>query len=405
MNAIVQFIVKHGYSILFAAVFARQVGLPVPGPLFLLAAGALAATGKLSLVGALGLAVAACVLADWPWYEAGRHRGDQVLHFLHRFARDPDAHGRRAKRVFARYGPPLLVLAKFVVGLDAVAPPLAGTSRTSRLRFLTFDVIGASLYSAVYTGLGYVFSHDLDRVAAHLARAGRLLLGVVLAGVVIYGVQKLVLRYRSVLEPRIVRMKLITLLEEIRGNGRGTTTDDIREVFGDYHNVLRWLAVFLIGDDKIGATCVVDACSVAQTQTPDFHEWLVHWAAQATVGCALQLQHAQIVELAPEHEKHEPVHRHHSPLSAEHFRLLIEKSEDMRSRLDVLCRFTLVLRGIGRYSCIEVAAQLGITPGAVERAYCLAFDTLNLASTESPCNADVPHSLIDDQRRLAGSAA
>ena len=30
MNAIVQFVLKHGYSILFAAVFAHQIGLPVP---------------------------------------------------------------------------------------------------------------------------------------------------------------------------------------------------------------------------------------------------------------------------------------------------------------------------------------------------------------------------------------
>ncbi len=33
---------------------------------------------------------------------------------------------------------------KFVPGLDAVAPPLAGTSRTSRLRFLTLETTGRS---------------------------------------------------------------------------------------------------------------------------------------------------------------------------------------------------------------------------------------------------------------------
>ena len=49
MNVIVEFIMKHGYPILFAALFAHQLGLPVPGPLFLLAAGALAAAGKLGL--------------------------------------------------------------------------------------------------------------------------------------------------------------------------------------------------------------------------------------------------------------------------------------------------------------------------------------------------------------------
>ena len=204
MNAIVQFVVKHGYSILFAALFAHQIGLPLPGPLFLLAAGALAASGKLDIVPALGLAVVACVLADWVWYEAGRRRGDKVLHFIHRLTRDPDAHDRRAKRIFSRYGLPLLVLAKFVPGLDAVAPPLAGTSQTSRLRFLTFDAVGAGLYSISYAGLGYVFSHDLNRAAAYAGRVGTLFTGLALAGLSIYAGLKLVRRYRSTREFQLV---------------------------------------------------------------------------------------------------------------------------------------------------------------------------------------------------------
>ena len=195
MNAIVEFIMKHGYSVLFGAVFVHQIGLPVPGPLFLLAAGALAAAGKLGLVVALTLSVAACVLADWVWYEAGRLRGEKVLHLLHRFAPDPAAADRRAKRSFAKYGPPILVFDKFVPGLDAVAPPLAGTSGTSRLRFLTFETTGAALYSGVYAGLGYVFSRDLDRVAAYAGRAGTLLGGIAFGVLAIYFIRKLVRRF------------------------------------------------------------------------------------------------------------------------------------------------------------------------------------------------------------------
>src|SRR5208283_902368 len=193
MNDIVQFVLKHGYPILFAALFAHQLGLPVPGPLFLLAAGALAAAGKLGLLTVLGLAIIASILGDWPWYEAGRRGGDKVLHFIHRLAsRDPDAHDRRAKATFARYGPPILVIAKFVPGLDAVMPPLAGTSRTSRLRFLVFDAVGVGLYSCTYAGLGYVFSHDLERAAAFAGRAGTVLAGLALGVLAIYGIRKLV---------------------------------------------------------------------------------------------------------------------------------------------------------------------------------------------------------------------
>ena len=206
MNAIVQFVLEHGYSILFAAAFAHQIGLPLPGPLFLLAAGALAAAGKLGFVASINLAVTGCVLADLVWYEAGRRRGDKVLHFIHRFTRDPDYHDRRAKETFARFGLPLLLLAKFVPGLDAIAPPLAGTSRTSRLRFLACDAVGAAIYSCAYTGLGYVFSHDLNRAAAFAGRAGTIFAGLALAALFIYAARKLVHRHRFPREVGPVRI-------------------------------------------------------------------------------------------------------------------------------------------------------------------------------------------------------
>ena len=186
MSAILQFILKHGYSFLFAALFAHQIGLPIPGPLFLLAAGALAAAGKLRFLAVIGLTITACISADWVWYEAGRRGGDKVLHFMHRFTRDPDFHDRRAKRTFAQYGLPILLVSKFVPVLDAVSPPLAGISHTSRVRFLAFDAVGAALYACVYSGFGYVFSHDLDRAAAYLSRAGTFLLGLAFVGICIY---------------------------------------------------------------------------------------------------------------------------------------------------------------------------------------------------------------------------
>lgn len=39
------------------------------------------------------------------------------------------------------------------------------------LQFLAFDATGAVFWSAIYAALGYIFSNQLDRVAAHVARA------------------------------------------------------------------------------------------------------------------------------------------------------------------------------------------------------------------------------------------
>jgi len=206
MHSIVQFLVKNGYPVLFVGVFANQVGLPVPGILFLLAAGALAGSGRLSLIAALGLAVSASLLADLAWYEAGRRWGDRILHFIYSLATDPDAAERRSKKNFAKYGPAVLLVAKFVPGLDAAAPPLAAISGTSRLRFLTFDAVGAGLWSGVYSGLGYAFSRDLDRAAAYAARMGQLFALVAFAGLCIYLGRKLARWCRFIREFRLARI-------------------------------------------------------------------------------------------------------------------------------------------------------------------------------------------------------
>jgi len=145
VNVIVHLLVKHGYSVLFVSVFARQMWLPVPAMLFLIAAGALAASGRMTLAVALGLAITACLLADMVWYEAGRRWGDQILHFIYGLALNPDAASSRSKETFVRHGARTLMLAKFVVGLDAATPPLAGLSGTSLTHFIAFDAIGAAL--------------------------------------------------------------------------------------------------------------------------------------------------------------------------------------------------------------------------------------------------------------------
>ena len=199
-------------------------------------------------------------------------------------------------------------------------------------------------------------------------------------------------------------MKLATILEEIRGKRLCATADDIRKTFGDYHNLLRWLAVFLTGDEKLADACIVDACAIAESQTQDFHEWLINWAARATVGCVLHRQHANIVELATKYEKCEPDHSRHPALSPEYFLSLVKNFEDIQARLDVLCRFVLVLRGIANDSYDKVASQLGISRSAAEGAYCVAFDTLELAA-EVLCSADIPTRHTKKERTLADSTA
>ncbi len=172
-------------------------------------------------------------------------------------------------------------------------------------------------------------------------------------------------------------MKLAAMLEEIRRRHRYVAHDNIRNVFGDYHNALHWLALFLVGNRELAEECVIDACTVATVDTPDFHEWLVHWAVRATFRTALQNERTSVAELASKYERGEPLVEEQAPLLAEQFRQLVRHSELVHSRLDVLSRFVLVTRGIAKDSSDEIAAQLGVSRTAIEQAYRLAVDLID----------------------------
>src|SRR2546425_846428 len=147
MNETIQFLLRHGYSVVFGFVFAEQLGLPIPAIPVLLAMGALVGAGRLSFLPALAAAVVASVAADAVWYWLGRKRGYAVLNLLCRIALEPDSCVRRTENVFSRFGPGTLFFAKFIPGLSTAAPPLAGLFRMRAVRFLLNDAAGAALWA------------------------------------------------------------------------------------------------------------------------------------------------------------------------------------------------------------------------------------------------------------------
>jgi membrane protein DedA with SNARE-associated domain/rhodanese-related sulfurtransferase len=163
------------YLILWVAVFARQICLPVPANLFLLTAGALARGGGLNMSVVICVGILGCLVGDLLWFEAGRRWGSQIMRVLCAFSSDPHYCAQRAHKVFGRWGVRSLILAKFIPGLDGVTPPLAGIEGSSRSAFLAYDSLGSFLWSTLYAGLGYLFANRLTLIAASMARFGTVL--------------------------------------------------------------------------------------------------------------------------------------------------------------------------------------------------------------------------------------
>src|SRR5262245_7236787 len=155
------FLIRHGYVVLFGWVLLEQMGLPIPSVPLLIAAGALARAGKMNLTFAVTLAFIALILADLFWYALGRYRGVRILKLLCRISLEPDSCVRRTENVFVRHGVQSLLIAKFVPGLNTAAPSLAGVFRMPVRRFMIFDSLGRLFWGGTFTGFGFVFSDQL----------------------------------------------------------------------------------------------------------------------------------------------------------------------------------------------------------------------------------------------------
>jgi membrane protein DedA with SNARE-associated domain len=145
----------------------------------LLASGALARAGKLSLVLVLVSGLAACLIADNVWFQLGRRRGGRILRFICRISLEPDSCVRQTENAFHKYGLRSLLVSKFVPGLNAVAAPMAGSSGTALGRFAIYDSAGALLWIGCYVGLGWLFYDQLEVVAAHAVQTGSWLVVIV----------------------------------------------------------------------------------------------------------------------------------------------------------------------------------------------------------------------------------
>jgi membrane protein DedA with SNARE-associated domain len=186
MPDILSLIAKYGYSSLFVALLMEAIGLPIPGALALLAAGAASAAGVMHPALAFGMAIFAMLIGDTTLYVVGRYSGWQFLGFLCGLSLSPEVCILRSAKWFYKRGRITLLFAKFLPGVNTMAPPLAGSMHMRASQFLRFDLGGVLLYSLAYGGLGYLFRDVFRLIAGGLQAFGRAVGWVIFAGAIGY---------------------------------------------------------------------------------------------------------------------------------------------------------------------------------------------------------------------------
>jgi membrane protein DedA with SNARE-associated domain/rhodanese-related sulfurtransferase len=215
MNEILEFLSRHGPSVLFAAVFVEQMGVPLPAAPWLLAAGALGVTGKPHWYVALAAGSCGSLLADFIWFHLGRRGGQRVLNLLCRISLEPDSCVRRTQDLFTHYGMKGVVAAKFIPGLSTLAPPMAGNSGMKASRFFFFDTMGSLLYTGCFILVGALFNRQLDQVLAALSNLGSGALALLVGLFALYIAYKYYQRRRLLKDLRMARITVDELFQKL----------------------------------------------------------------------------------------------------------------------------------------------------------------------------------------------
>ncbi|GAB3625652.1 membrane protein [Pandoraea terrae] len=203
-------IARYGLALVFLNILGQALGLPVPAyPTLILTASA----GTFSPPTILVVALAAALIGDAVWFLAGRRFGSQILRLMCRLSISPDSCVSRTEGALERHGFRILMFAKFIPGLSALAVPMAGALGVRWRTFVLFDAIGALLWSGVAVTLGTMFASRINPVLDALDTLGRGALWLVLLLFVLYLANRWLNRYRLLRSLRMARIGVETLEE------------------------------------------------------------------------------------------------------------------------------------------------------------------------------------------------
>jgi len=218
---------EHVLPTLFGALLAHQLGVPIPAFPLLIWAGAISYGDPLLAAQAFVLGTLAGTFGNLPWYFAGRRYGYRMLKLVCGITLSPDSCVRQTEHAFDRRGPSMLVLSRFLPGVETVAPPLAGALSLPVGRFILYDAAGSALRAAAGLALGLVF-HDqvgwlLDRLTA-LGSNAVLLLGALVGAYVAW---RFAQRWRFLRSLRTARIS-VHELNDMMSRGEDPVVLDVR---------------------------------------------------------------------------------------------------------------------------------------------------------------------------------
>jgi membrane protein DedA with SNARE-associated domain len=155
---------KYGYAAVIALVMVEDFGVPVPGETVLILASVYAGTGRLNIFLVALLGFLGAVIGDNIGFAVGHFGGRPLVDRYGRYILLTPERVDRATQFFERHGGKIIVIARFIEGLRQANGIIAGISGMHWVRFVIFNALGAALWVAVWTSIGYASGPHITSV-------------------------------------------------------------------------------------------------------------------------------------------------------------------------------------------------------------------------------------------------
>jgi membrane protein DedA with SNARE-associated domain len=155
-----------GYLGIFVAVFAGNLGVPVPEETVMLAAGFVAGQALLDLRLVFVVVIASAVTGDCCGYLIGRTGGQRLLEWLATTFPFMRKRYERLQLFFRTHGSKAVFMARFITGVRFMAGPMAGACGMPFFQFLGWNVLGAIVWCSLVVTVGYLVGNELSPALA-----------------------------------------------------------------------------------------------------------------------------------------------------------------------------------------------------------------------------------------------
>jgi membrane protein DedA with SNARE-associated domain len=185
---------SYGYFAVGGILLLEDFGLPVPGETVLLAAALFAGAGRLNVYVLLVVGILGAVIGDSIGFAIGHYGGERLLKNYGRYVFLSDKKLDTAHKFFSKYGSAVVLVARFVDGLRQLNGIIAGTTDMRWRRFIVFNAIGATLWTATWVSLGYFAGDRITSIYRVITEFGLYALGIVVITIAVALIGKRLLR-------------------------------------------------------------------------------------------------------------------------------------------------------------------------------------------------------------------